>query len=321
MYHAELENGTTRFHCLVPHDTDTLMAIELRTVNPPPPLDDLLADLGLLRVSTVLSIPGSLVCALGIVDYVDTRLTICCDFGMFFSGLNKRLRVTFHTLSSNYVTGVQFMVRRVRDPELEPEPAPIQQIAHQTVQSLEPTRHFAFSYTLDRLTKGFFIEGTLHDISSVILTASNGQDLWNYYATELSVLGRNIGEKYLFVPFNDRAIMRSTTAESYDGGFASRDPIQLTVTYHRLRLWASSHVLQCHNIRSTIRILNPERNMCPISYETITGDFCECDQCHHAFAAAAFQTYVYTRLGLALTCPICRSSWSNQDIYSQPASV
>ena len=371
MCRAELYNGTTRFQCIVPHNTETasLLAIEIRTADPPPPLETLLADLGLLRVSVVsangsstniLSVPADLVVALGTVDYVGTRLTIRFDFNMFFDrikliniGWRARLSVSLYTLSLNYVTNVSFLVRGARHDAVERRQlatddinnnAPIQQIEHQTLQSLVPAQHFTFEYTLGRVSKGFFIEGNLQDISSARFTMSNGQELWNYYATELSTIGRNIGGKYLFVPFNDQADLRSNTAYSFVGGFASLDPVQLTVTYNTMRRRASAHALLANMLMyrggvaylaseipdviinqpqpnpwtRTERALDPERNMCPISYETITGEFCECEQCHHAFTATAFQTYAETRH--TLICPMCRAPWTALVIYTQPAS-
>ena len=382
MCRAELDNGSTRFQAIVPHNTDTasILAIEIRTTDPPPPLETLLADLGHLRVSIVsqsnpatniLSVPAALICALGTVDYVGTRLTIRCDFNMFFDRIKliniswgARLSITLTALSLNYVTNVSFLVRGAhhdtderRAFAMDPNNiTPIQQIDHQTVQSLVPAQHFTFEYELDRLTKGFFIEGGIQDISSARFTMSNGQDLWNYYATELATIGRDVGGKYLFVPFNDQADLRSNTAYSFVGGFTSRDPVQLTVTYNALRPRASAHALTSNTLRyhggvatlasqhpdiiinqlpgvvrtsqipepvpaiwtRTERSLDPERNVCPISYETITGDFCECEQCHHAFTATAFQTYAETRR--PLICPMCRAPWITRVIYTQPTS-
>lgn len=362
MCRAELDIGSTRFQCIVPHNTDTasLMAIEILTTDPPPPLDTVLADLGLLRISighatNILSVPVALVAAMGTIEYVGTRLTIRCDFSMFFDRIKLinitrgvRLYINLYTLSLNYVRNVSFLVRGahhdtderralVIDPNNN---TPIQQINHQTVQSIVPAQHFTFEYVLDRLTKGFFIEGTLQDISSARFTMSNGQDLWNYYATELSTIGRMVGGNYLFVPFNDQADLRSNTAYSFVGGFASLDPVHLTVTYNTMRSHASAHALLYNTLQyrggmaalasqlsevtqpnSWIRderFLNPERNVCPISYETITGDFCECEQCHHAFTAAAFQIYAGTRP--TLICPMCRAPWTTRVIYTQPTS-
>jgi hypothetical protein len=66
------------------------------------------------------------------------------------------------------------------------------------------------------------------------------------------------------------------------------------------------------------RALNPERSTCPITYEPITGDFCECDQCHHAFDATAFQNYANSRS--PVSCPTCRTSWTTFTIYQQPSA-
>lgn len=365
MCRANLEHRTTRYQCIVPHNTDTasLLAIEIQTTDPPPPLETLLADLSLLRISivganngtSILSIPAALVTALGTVDYVGTRLTIRCDFSMFFDRIKLiniaagyRLSISLYTLSLNHVVNVSFLVRGthhdteerrafITDPN---NVTPLQQIDHQTVQSIVPAQHFTFEYVLDRLTKGFFIEGNLQDISSARFTMSNGQDLWHYYATELSTIGRSLGGKYLFVPFNDQTDLRSNTAYSFVGGFASPDPVQLTVTYNTMRSRASAHALIANTLRyqgGTVglthgyqrpapvtvwthaeRALNPERSTCPISYETITGDFCECDQCHHAFTVTAFHTYAETRH--PLICPMCRAPWTARVIYTQPAT-
>jgi hypothetical protein len=347
MCHAVPDNGSTRYQCIVPHNTDTasLLAIEIRTTDPPPPLATVLADLGQLRVSigpatNILSVPAALIAALGTVDYIGNRLTVRCDFSMFFDRINLinlTLSITLNTLSLNYITNVSFLVRGAHHDtderrQIDPQQT-IQQINHQTIQSLVPAQHFTFEYTLDSVTKGFFIEGGIQDISSVRFTMPNGQDLWNYYATELSTIGRDVGGKYLFVPFNDQADLRMANPDSFVGGFASPNPVQLTVTYNTMRPRASAHAL-LHNTlvyRGGIasepnpwtrveRALNPDRsNTCPISYEAITGDFCECEQCNYAFTATAFQTYAETRH--TLICPMCRAPWTTRVIYSQPASV
>jgi hypothetical protein len=64
------------------------------------------------------------------------------------------------------------------------------------------------------------------------------------------------------------------------------------------------------------RSLNPERSTCPITYEAIAGDFCECERCHHAFDATAFQNYATSRS--PVSCPTCRAPWTFFVVYSQP---
>ena len=186
---------------------------------------------------------------------------------------------------------------------------------------------------MTQYTKGFFLEGTVQDISSVRLTMTDrtGGDLWMYYAGELSVLAENIGDRYLYVPFNHLAIMRSTDPDSYLGSFAYRGSTELTVTYNSARIRTSIHSLSSTELiyRAGVlqqvsasswsfisKALNPDRSLCPITYEQITGNYCECDTCSYAFDAIPLQNYVRSRSDPL--CPTCRSPWTSRTVYRQP---
>ena len=154
-----------------------------------------------------------------------------------------------------------------------------------------------------------------------------------YNTGELSVLARPVTDRYLFIPFHHRTDMRSTSAESYLGAFSYRGSIELMVTYNRPRHQATIHALVSQKLTyragvlqhrhstqwtTTTKALNPERSTCPITYETITGDYCECDTCHYAFDSVSLQNYVASRSENP-TCPTCRSPWTNRTVYQQPA--
>jgi hypothetical protein len=350
-YDAPLIPSTTRFQYNVDHSTTTaeLVAIEVRRTNPLPPLDTLLEELGSLRISIggtlIHMVPIVLLASLGTLTYTESRLTISFDFCMFMSRillLNRQpVIISLETLTTTNVSSVRFMLNRVSTDDQErhlltygDHDLPLQQIQTQTLQaSPEPTQHFTFHPSMTQFTKGFFLEGTVQDISSVRLTMTDRTrgELWMYYAGELSVLAHPVTDRYLFVPFNHRADMRSTAPDSYLGSFAYRGPIELTVTYNGPRSRATIHSMVSNKLKyragvlqheraaqwsRVVKTLNPERSMCPITYDNIGGDYCECDTCHYAFDATALQNYVAGKSDP--TCPTCRSSWTSRVVYQQP---
>jgi hypothetical protein len=347
-YDAPLIPTTTRFQHMVDRSSHTaeLMAIEVLQETPQ---HTFLADLGSLRISiggTLFhNIPITLLSLLGSVSYTGNRLIIKFDFNMFMGRIilfdPQPVIISLETLTTTHISRVRFLLRRA---SCKPEERHIlaygdhkhnmQQIKTQSLQSPEPTQHFTFHPSMTQFTKGFFLEGTLQDISSVRLTMTDrtSGELWMYYAGELSVLAQNIGDRYLYVPFNHLVDMRSTTTESYVGSFAYRGTIELMVTYNSSRVLASVHSLSSNELTyraGTLqqqgasswsfisKALNPDRSLCPITYETITGDYCECDTCHYAFDSTALQNYVRSRS--EPSCPTCRSPWTNQTVYQQPA--
>jgi hypothetical protein len=351
-YDSPLIPSTTRFQHTVDRSSHAaeLTAIEIHTTTPLPPLDRLLEELGSLRISIggtlVNNIPIPLLCALNTPTYTGNRLTIPCDFRMFIGRLllfdPQPVIISLETLTTTHVSSVRFMLCRTRCDTTErhllaygDHTHTIQQVQTQSLQAHDPVQHFTFTPSMVQFTKGFFIEGTLQDISSVRLTMLDrpSGELWMYYAGELSVIARPVTDRYLFVPFNHLADMRSTASDSYLGSFAYRGPIELTVTYNKSRGRTTVHSLVSNTLKyragvlqhergsqwfRLVKALNPERSMCPITYETITGDYCECDTCHYAFDSTALQSYVTGRS--EPTCPTCRSPWVNQTVYQQPSA-
>jgi hypothetical protein len=341
-HEAHLIPSTTRFYHTVEQSSSIaeLTAIEIHVINPEPPLDTLLEELGTLRISIgaypIQSIPIILLASLGTLTRTGNRITISFDFSMFVDRfvLTQPITVYLETLSTTHVSRVRFMVSRGAIDEQERHlltygdyNIPLQQIQTQTRQASEPVQHFAFRASMTQGTKGFFVEGTLQDISSVRLTMTD-RELWLYYAGELSVLARPVTDRYLFIPFHHRTDMRSTSA----GAFAGHGSIELMVTYNRPRYQATVHALVSQKLTyragvlqhrqpsrwtTTTKALNPDRSTCPITYETITGDYCECDTCHYAFDSTSLQNYVASRPEDP-SCPTCRSPWTNRTVYQQP---
>jgi hypothetical protein len=349
-YDAPLIPATTRFTHVVDRSSHTaeLMAIEVVQETPQQVHDIFLADLGSLRISiggTLFhNIPITLLSLLGSTSYTGNRLIIKFDFNMFMGRIilfdPQPVVISLETLTTTNVSSVRFLLRRASCSIEErhllaygDHKHTVQQITTQSLQSPELTQHFTFHPSMAQFTKGFFIEGTFQDISSVRLTMTDriGGDLWMYYTGELSVLAQNIGDHYLYVPFNHLADMRSTVPDSYLGSFAYRGSTELTITYNSARSSASIHsmssteliyragVLQHASTSSwsvISKALNPDRSLCPITYEQISGDYCECDTCHYAFDATPLQNYVRSRP--EPLCPTCRSPWTSRTVYQQP---
>jgi len=62
------------------------------------------------------------------------------------------------------------------------------------------------------------------------------------------------------------------------------------------------------------RVCDPERNMCPISFETISDDaeYCMCESCQQPFLPQMLET----ALRRSYTCPYCRAPWTNLVLYT-----
>jgi hypothetical protein len=63
-----------------------------------------------------------------------------------------------------------------------------------------------------------------------------------------------------------------------------------------------------------MRVCDHERNMCPISFETIrdNAEYCMCGGCHQPFLPQMLQT----ALRRSYTCPYCRAPWTQKVIYT-----
>jgi hypothetical protein len=320
------------------------------TVNTTGTTEETLRDIGHFRVTIgdtcIQSIPMSLISAMGSVEHTGPRILVRINFRMFMENIQmislhlQEVRFSVETYTDQRIQGIAFVLQHTymnndeRRALFNPTIAMLsrmQRTTSQTLQHTEPDHGFTYTYALNHMTKGFFIEGAVQDISSVVLTMQRYGDRWTYTNTEISLLAKPIGTHHVFVPFRYGANIFTMDTDSYEGAFQYAAPIQLTVTYNQARSKASTHALFADRLIYTggmahlptpagqwtyaVKPLNPERAMCPITYETITGPFCECEQCHHAFDSVAFRSYANTQENL--TCPVCRTPWNSLVVYSQ----
>jgi hypothetical protein len=367
------------FRFTMPHDADVMKPIAafIRTLDPPPPLDRLLDDLGTLKIATsggeeFVNIPIKLLVATTGVDltYEGCDLTIPLNLDMYFPAVPiirlpfSSITYTIQTLSSTAATSVSFMTQNdYYDTDRRREMArnqwlfcPVQYIKTQTLVDPAHTNIYIFQLQMRTLMKGFFLEGRVQDISGVEVRLENNTQVLRYNQQELRIVGQAVREDYVFIPFRRGAAYSDPRTESYVGSLYDEGLVSVKMTYHAPRYSSTIHALLGNKVgylggmcglqfvirpdlipitpdvvsqilgnfssdpqptwTTAVRTLNPERNTCPITYEPIAGDFCECDQCHHAFDATTFQNYAASRN--PISCPTCRTPWTAFTIYQQP---
>jgi hypothetical protein len=350
------------FRYEVSRDADVMKPIAafIRTSYPPPPLDRLLEDMGSLQLmgggQEIVNIPIKLLVAATGVDltYEGRDLIVPLELDMFLPAI-PMVRLSFHAFTislnalSSTVEEVRFMMQKeFYDTDVRRELVaqqsltyPIQYLKTQTMVAPAHTNIYTFQLQTATLMKGFFVEGSIQDISGVEVRLEDGSQVLMYSQRELRMVGQRRRGDSVFVPFRRDSAYTDPRTESYVGGFYDNNPISIKITYHFPRYSSSIHGLFANKLRfssgmcglqfsyasiqqphtlwtTATRVLNPERNTCPITYEAIVGDFCECDQCHHAFDATAFQNYATNRN--PVPCPTCRTPWTTFTVYQQSGS-
>jgi len=65
------------------------------------------------------------------------------------------------------------------------------------------------------------------------------------------------------------------------------------------------------------RLINPERNICYITHDTIPRDqnYMTCSNCQNHFIEGAIKQWLGQRAGSLRNCPTCREVWTNYTVY------
>ena len=193
------------------------------------------------------------------------------------------------------------------------------------------------------ISKGFFIEcENINNLNNILLKLNN-LERFNYNQFLLQTKCKKITQNLLYFPFNYDKNYTDRTKESYEGGinFLSIENISLTLKFNipvkDIKIYSLNSNLYrqmsqmgglavddilWYEIIDTIRynelcIKLIENIFCPITHEIINvGDkYMLCNQCKNIFDEYALQKWLYIKTNKERNCPLCRTPWTNFNIY------
>ena len=196
------------------------------------------------------------------------------------------------------------------------------------------------------ISKGLFVEcDNVDNINNIILKMDEHERL-NYNKILLKLKCQKISNNLLYIPFNKKSY-KENTSESYEGGINfDLQHYGITITFdidvsnvkiyslnaNMYRQMAGCGGLAYENklyykiigLTDSLLDLNqesefyennrPDNSLCPITLESFKdGDkYMACRKCKNNFSEEALKTWLRNKKN----CPTCRSTWTNNKIYT-----